>query len=615
MPYNSHSGRLLENSMFYLFRLFYSFLPLHNPIGFGAADFIEIALALLLVLGAAGWQRWNGWANKFAERAIWSMAILAALPVALRLAMLHTSPIPTALGADDFSYLLLGDTLAHFRLTNPMHPMHRFFETLFVLQEPSYSSIYPLGPGLALAFGQVVFRQPWAGIALSTAAFTSLCYWMLRAWVKPGWALAGGVLAVIQFGPLSHWMNTYWGGALAAAAGCLVFGAMPRLKDRWRTRDAILLGIGLAIHVLTRPFETIFLGLSVVLFFAPLLRLQLVPVLRATSIAAIVVLPALGLIALHDKQVTGSWTTLPYALCRYQYGVPSTFTVQENPIPHRELTREQRSAYDFQSLVHGEGTDTVASFLYRLVTRVRFYRFFFLPPLYLALPAFFWSLRDPRMRYVLFTLLLFFVGTNVYGYFYAHYVAGVTCLFLLVTVVSLEHLSRLTIANHLVGPDAVRVILFLCGAHFLFWFGVQLASNQDFARELEQYETWDEVNHGDLDGRIGVNTQLARAPGRQLVFVRYWPRHTVTEWVYNSADIDRQTVVFARDLGALENEKLRGYYPDRTAWLLEPDARPPRLTPYQQPRIEMEQPPAAPIEKKSTASPAKRPKLKFEEVK
>ena len=27
--------------MFYLFRLFYSFLPLHNPIGFGAADFIE----------------------------------------------------------------------------------------------------------------------------------------------------------------------------------------------------------------------------------------------------------------------------------------------------------------------------------------------------------------------------------------------------------------------------------------------------------------------------------------------------------------------------------------------------------------------------------------------
>src|ERR1035437_435662 len=598
--------------MFYLFRLFYSFLPLHNPIGFGAADFIEITLALVLAGAALAWAKWAARAERFASNVAWSMAILAVLPVVLRLAMLHTSPIPSPLGADDFSYLLLGDTLAHFRLTNPVHPMHRFFETFFILQEPSYSSIYPLGPGLALAFGQMVFRQPWAGIARSTAAFTSLCYWMLRAWTKPGWALVGGVLAVIQFGPFSHWMNTYWGGALAAAAGCLVFGAMPRLRDRWRTRDAVLLGIGLAIHLLTRPFESILLGLSVILFFAPLVAKQR-DLLRAASIAAMIVGPALGLMLLHDKKVTGSWTTLPYALCRYQYGVPSTFTFQPNPVPHNQLTREQQISYDVQSFVHGPGTDTISSFLERLAGRARFYRFFFLPALYLALPAFSWSLRDRRMRYVLFTLLIFFVGTNVYGYFYAHYVAGVTCLFLLVTVVSLENLSRLKISGHLVGPDAVRVILFLCGAHFLFWFGVQLASNQDFAKDLERYQTWDEVNHGDLDGRLGVNRQLAQYPGRQLVFVRYWPKHTLTEWVYNSADIDRQSVVFARDLGAEENEKLLAYYPDRATWLLEPDARPPKLTPYQ--HIETPQPPTAPAEQKPTSAPAKRPKLKFEEVK
>jgi len=189
----------------------------------------------------------------------------------------------------------------------------------------------------------------------------------------------------------------------------------------------------------------------------------------------------------------------------------------------------------------------------------------------------------------------------------------VTCLFLLVTVVSLEQLSRLKIAGHIVGPDAVRVILFLCGAHFLFWFGVQLASNQEFARDLEQYQTWDEVNHGDLDGRLGVNRQLAQVPGKQLVFVRYWPKHTLTEWVYNSADIDRQTVVFARDLGAEENEALLAYYPDRTAWLLEPDARPPKLSPYQ--RFKVMPPPASPEEPKPASAPAQRPKLKFEEVK
>jgi hypothetical protein len=607
---NSHSGQARDNSMFYLFRLFYSFLPLHNPIGFGAADFIEIALVLLLVGATLAWQKAAVPANRLASRTVWSMLILAALPVVLRLAMLHTSPIPTPLGADDFSYLLLGDTLAHFRLTTATHPMHRFFETLFILQEPSYSSIYPLGPGLALAFGQLVFRQPWAGIALSTAAFTSLCYWMLRAWTKPCWALLGGVLAVIQFGPLSHWMNTYWGGALAAAAGCLVFGAMPRLREHWRTRDAILLGIGLAIHLLTRPFESIFLALSVIAYFARERRVR--PLLKAAATVALVVLPALGLIALHDKKATGSWSTLPYALCRYEYGVPSTFVFQPNPVPHRELTREQRISYDIQSFVHGDQGESFTSFFERLAGRIRFYRFFFLPPLYLALPALLWSGRDPRMRYVFGTLLMFFVGTNIYGYFYAHYVAGVTCLFILVTVVSLENLSKLHIKGHLVGPDAVRVILFLCGAHFVFWYGVQLASNQDFAKDLEPYEVWDEVNHGDPDGRIGVNRQLAQASGKQLVFVRYWPKHTVTEWVYNGADIDGQAVVFARDLGAAENEGLRSYYPDRTAWLLEPDATPPRLSPYQ--RVETTAP-AQPSEPKPSSSPVKHPTLKLEDVK
>jgi hypothetical protein len=612
--------------MFYLFRLFYSFLPLHNPIGFGAADFIEIALALLLVAAAVVWQKSASFGERLAPKTVWCMVILGALPVVLRLALLHTSPIPTPLGADDFSYLLLGDTLAHFRLTNPVHPMHRFFETLFILQEPSYSSIYPLGPGLALAFGQLVFRQPWAGIAIATAAFTALCYWMLRAWVKPAWALLGGVLAVIQFGPFNHWMNTYWGGALAAAAGCLVFGSMPRLRERWRTRDALLLGAGLAIHVLTRPFESIFLVFAVLAYFAPkiIMTIRVLtlggyaenprPMMWAAFIASLVVLPALGLIALHDQRVSGSWRTLPYALSRYEYGVPCTFTFQANAEPHRALTREQQIAFQVQSIVHGDGTDTISSFLERLAGRVRFYRFFFLPPLYLALPAFFWSWRDPRMRYVVGVLLLFFIGTNIYPFFYAHYVAGVTCLFVLVSVVSLENLSRWTIQGHHAGPDAVRVILFLCAAHFVFWYGIQMSSNQEFALDLEQYESWDEVNHGDLDGRIGVNRELAAAPGRQLVFVRYWPKHTVTEWVYNGADIDRQTVVFARDLGAAENEKLLAYYPDRNAWLLEPDARPPKLSPYQVPApLQMLTTPAPPSE--STPAPKKRPTLKFENVK
>src|SRR5262249_34725929 len=134
----------------------------------------------------------------------------------------------------------------------------------FVLQEPTYSSIYPIGQAIALAFGRIIFGDPWAGVVLSTAAFCALCYWMLRAWTTPQWALVSGVLAVIQFGPLNPWMNNYWGGSLAAAAGCLVFGSLPRLENR---KYALLCGAGLAAVLLIRPFESIFLFISVLAFW------------------------------------------------------------------------------------------------------------------------------------------------------------------------------------------------------------------------------------------------------------------------------------------------------------------------------------------------------------
>src|SRR5215469_15679841 len=200
--------------------LFRSFLPLHNPIGFGAIDFIELALAAVFLLLMWTHLRLAARAQRLAVRTSWCMLALFVLSLALRLALLPQSPAPTPSGADDFAHLLVADTLRHFRLANPTHPMHRFFETVFVVQQPSYSSIFPIGQGLAIAIGWIVFGHPWAGVLLTAAALPALCYWMLRAWTTPGWALIGGLLTIFEFGPLRYWMNTYWGGAVGAIAGC-----------------------------------------------------------------------------------------------------------------------------------------------------------------------------------------------------------------------------------------------------------------------------------------------------------------------------------------------------------------------------------------------------------
>jgi hypothetical protein len=138
----------------------------------------------------------------------------------------------------------------------------------------------------------------------------------------------------------------------------------------------------------------------------------------------------------------------------------------------------------------------------------------------------------------------------------------------------------------------------VCAIHFAFFYGEAFGTRTEPTR------------------RTLVKNELAQSPGRKLVFVRYWPGHIFQdEWVYNEADIDRAAIVWARDLGP-EDEQLRQYFPDRTAWLLEPDAHPPKLSAY---RFE----PPAPVMAVPTveATPEKpkpkplQPLLRFEDVK
>ena len=94
------------------------------------------------------------------------------------------------------------------------------------------------------------------------------------------------------------------------------------------------------------------------------------------------------------------------------------------------------------------------------------------------------------------------------------------------------------------------------------------------------FESWCCVEPGNQN-KARILAMLQKTGSKHLVLVK--PKNNPNDflqWIYNAADIDASPVVWARDMGAREDQSLVDYFRGRDVWLVDPNVEPARIMRY-----------------------------------
>jgi hypothetical protein len=547
----------------------------------------EIALAItaLLVAIAAAWFRvpglgwWERPLGTLARRKKLLIVIAILAPLLLRALLLPLFPAPEPRVHDEFSFLLAADTFTHGRLVNPPHPFWVHFESVHILMRPVYASAFPIAQAMVLAAGKIL-GHPWIGVWISTGLMCGAICWMLQGWLPPRWALFGTLLAILHFGVSSYWMNSYWGGSVAACGGALVLGALPRIMRAPRWRCAAVMGVGLVVLSQSRPFEGAVFSLVVAVpLFTWMLgrnRPQVRVTLRQVILPLTLILAIAGIGTMYYfSRVTGKPWVAPYILYRTTKTVAPHFIFQKpRPAPLYD-NRELRNFYVY-SEIQNYLTARNAPIEDLHEKMGAYWRFYGGPLLTIPLLALPFAFRRDRLIRLTFWMAAGFSLALVFQVWHnPHYGAPATGLVILMVVLCARRLRLWRWKKLAIGRCLVRWLPVAC---------VSMLAIQIFSLRLTDLgprpASWRWPGPGGV-ARAKILSQLARSGEKHLVFVRYEASHdTGNEWVYNDADIDGSPVVWARELDRGSNAKLMEYFKGRRVWLAEPDKPPMHLLAY-----------------------------------
>lgn len=517
-----------------------------------------------------------------AQRPKQGILVIMLLALAARAALLPWMPAPEPSIHDEFSYLLAGKTYAAGRTTNKPDPMWPHFESVHILQQPTYMSMYPPAQGLFLAIGERLAGRAWIGVLIGVMLMSGAVCWMLQGWLSAPWALVGGLLTVVRWGIFSYWVNSYWGGAVPALGGALVAGSLPRLLRWRRLRDSITLGLGLILLANSRPYEgLVFSAVAILGFVTWTMRHSLLRRLwkaRIVTSLSLLIAAAAPAMLYYNWRVSGSPLLLPYVADQEQYAIVPLFLSQKLKPEPKYRSASLRRVYEADLRLYEKGRS--AAGIPEMLRKIKdFWLFYFGPLLTIPISALLLrdsTLKDERTKYFLLILAVSIGALLVEVWFYPHYASPAMAVIIALILQGMRVLRGWCWKGKPSGLFLVRAIpiacllmgLVPCGAAALRW----------------NLEYWPLQWYGgtpDLVRPPSLTARLARSHMKALIFVRNNPTHDVAdEWVYNEPNLDQAPIVWAREIDTSQDAALIRRFPHRSVWLIEPDKHPWQLQPY-----------------------------------
>jgi hypothetical protein len=261
---------------------------------FGGLSTVLLALAVSRRVGApVHIDRLATQWNALSERPflIWTCAAAFAIPLSLRLWVLHSAPLTD----DESAYRFAAQLLASGRLWVASPALKLFFDQNFMINDGRLYPAYFLGWPALLALG-VLIHAPGIVNPLLSALTVPPLFRALRHFAGPAWARAGVLLFLsapfLQIAAATELSHT---SCLMALTWCLSMYLRTRDEDAsWRHHAAFAFSFAFAFCI--RPQSAVALGLPLVVSWGLGLRRLAPPHRLRASLACL--LPAAFLAAL-----------------------------------------------------------------------------------------------------------------------------------------------------------------------------------------------------------------------------------------------------------------------------------------------------------------------------